>query len=120
MRERSGPIRIGRAPSAPSDHPAVWLAAELIRLESERDELTRAMLDGCPADLVERAEYDRLRREREERRDAVEERLGEVRAALASLEEGTYGRCDRCGRAIGAERLAVLPLTLRCVRHASE
>jgi RNA polymerase-binding transcription factor len=34
---------------------------------------------------------------------------GEVIRALAKLEEGTYGRCDRCGGAIPADRLDVLP-----------
>lgn len=36
-------------------------------------------------------------------------------AALHRLAAGTYGRCEACGRAIGAERLAANPITQRCV-----
>jgi DnaK suppressor protein len=48
--------------------------------------------------------------------------LQDVDRALAKLAEGTYGRCDACGRSIGAERLEAVPWTARCVecsaRHA--
>ncbi len=51
--------------------------------------------------------------------------LGEARAQLAALDDavtrldaGTYGRCERCGDAIGAERLAALPGTRHCVACA--
>jgi DnaK suppressor protein len=39
----------------------------------------------------------------------------EVRRALAKLDEGNYGCCDRCGGAIGAERLEALPWAAECV-----
>lgn len=45
----------------------------------------------------------------------AEERLGEVAGALARLEQGTYGRCARCGRPIAAERLEVRPTATTCV-----
>lgn len=48
--------------------------------------------------------------------------LEEARARLAALDDaalrvaaGTYGVCEQCGAAIGAERLAVVPDTRRCV-----
>ena len=41
--------------------------------------------------------------------------LGDVGRAMAKLEEGTYGRCDRCGRAIPEERLAAIPWAASCV-----
>ena len=41
-----------------------------------------------------------------------------VRAILAKLEEGSYGRCDVCGDPIGEERLEVLPWAVLCVRDA--
>jgi DnaK suppressor protein len=44
----------------------------------------------------------------------LEDRLAETRRALEKLEEGTYGRCDRCGRAIGAARLAARPESVLC------
>lgn len=42
-------------------------------------------------------------------------RIAELEAAAARLSAGTYGRCHRCGRPIGAERLAALPSTRLCV-----
>ncbi|MCL8207578.1 MAG: TraR/DksA C4-type zinc finger protein [Actinomycetia bacterium] len=44
----------------------------------------------------------------------LESRLHEARRALAKLEAGTYGRCDRCGRPIEAGRLAVRPESVLC------
>jgi RNA polymerase-binding transcription factor DksA len=48
--------------------------------------------------------------------------LDEARARLAALDDasarvtaGTYGVCEQCGGEIGAERLAALPDTRRCV-----
>ncbi len=39
-------------------------------------------------------------------------------AARDRLAEGTYRRCEGCGREIPAERLAALPATRRCVTCA--
>ena len=50
---------------------------------------------------------------------AARARVVALDEALARLEEGTYGVCLRCGRDIGAERLAALPATRRCVACAS-
>lgn len=41
--------------------------------------------------------------------------ISAVDRALEKLEDGTYGICDRCGGAIGKERLAVLPAVSVCV-----
>ena len=42
--------------------------------------------------------------------------LADVDRALAKLDEGTYGECDRCGLPIGNERMEVVPWAVRCVR----
>jgi DnaK suppressor protein len=41
--------------------------------------------------------------------------LADVERALAKLAEGTYGRCDTCGRSIPQERLDAVPWTALCV-----
>jgi DnaK suppressor protein len=41
--------------------------------------------------------------------------LVETEAALARLDDGTYGRCADCSRGIGAERLEILPAAQYCV-----
>ncbi|PZR52962.1 TraR/DksA family transcriptional regulator [Xylanimonas oleitrophica] len=40
-------------------------------------------------------------------------------AALARVADGTYGRCEVCGRAIPEARLEVRPGATRCVEHAA-
>ncbi len=45
--------------------------------------------------------------------------LAEVERALGKLETGTYGLCDRCGNAIPAARLEILPQTNLCLRCKS-
>ena len=47
------------------------------------------------------------------------ERLAEIEAALGRLDDGSYGRCERCGQPIGAERLVARPSASACVRCAA-
>jgi DnaK suppressor protein len=55
---------------------------------------------------------------------AVHERLQRTRAdverALAKLDEGSYGQCDVCGRAIPEGRLEALPWAVLCVEDAGK
>lgn len=46
------------------------------------------------------------------------ERLREVEAALRRMDEGRYGRCERCGLPIPIERLQVMPWTRYCLACA--
>lgn len=41
--------------------------------------------------------------------------LDELAAAERLIDAGTYGVCEKCGRAIGAERLEALPAARRCI-----
>ncbi|KRD43115.1 DNA-binding protein [Cellulomonas sp. Root930] len=56
----------------------------------------------------ERAQVDALAR------DAAE-RLASVDAALARLDDGTYGTCSVCGQPIAAARLEARPTATTCV-----
>ena len=47
------------------------------------------------------------------------ERLADIEAALARMDEGTYGTCAQCGRPIPEARLEARPLSVRCVDCAS-
>lgn len=42
--------------------------------------------------------------------------VASVQAALHRIHDGSYGRCDDCGREIGRERLLAQPSAERCVR----
>jgi len=50
--------------------------------------------------------------------ERAEAELEDVDRALARLEDGSYGICEACGGPIGDERLARVPVTRRCARHA--
>jgi RNA polymerase-binding protein DksA len=41
--------------------------------------------------------------------------LAEIEAALARIDDGTYGFCERCGKPIGEERLDALPWATLCI-----
>ena len=41
--------------------------------------------------------------------------IEDIDRALAKLDDGSYGRCDVCGKEIGAARLEALPAASRCV-----
>jgi DnaK suppressor protein len=41
--------------------------------------------------------------------------LDEIEAASIRLESGTFGLCERCGRAIGLARLRAMPAARYCV-----
>ncbi len=47
--------------------------------------------------------------------DALKTQLEGVDAALARIEEGTYGSCASCGNDIGADRLEFRPSSIYCV-----
>ena len=44
--------------------------------------------------------------------------LAQVADALKRIDDGTYGRCSVCGRAIRPERLKAIPYTTLCLRDA--
>lgn len=52
--------------------------------------------------------------------NAIASTLADVDRAIAKLDEGTYGICDRCGEPIPAERLEAIPSAVLCVRCAAK
>jgi DnaK suppressor protein len=94
--------------------------ARLARLRSDHGGIVAASRDSNADDehdpegatiAFERSQVDALVKQ------AVTH-LAEVDAALERLQDGTYGRCERCGAAIPPERLEVRPVARRCVRCA--
>ncbi len=47
--------------------------------------------------------------------EELQSRRSEVTAALERLDDGTYGKCERCGQEIPLERLEALPTARLCV-----
>lgn len=46
----------------------------------------------------------------------MEDTLREIDSALHKLDEGTYGKCARCGKPIAPERLEALPYAELCIQ----
>lgn len=108
----------------PDDKDLVRLRAEL---DHQRDDLRREIDDhGADPDTDEVAFEadagfsDRSHSTEERSRvisvvRALRSNLHDVERALAKLDAGTYGTCERCGKQIGAERLDAIPWALLCI-----
>jgi RNA polymerase-binding transcription factor DksA len=48
----------------------------------------------------------------------LQDQLDDVEAALSKLDDGTYGQCEKCQKAIGDARLEAMPATRFCIDHA--
>ncbi len=96
--------------------------ARLARLRTDHADIVAASA-GSNADdehdpegstiAFERQQVDALVRQ-------AEHRLAEIDAAVSRLAGASYGSCERCGRPIAAERLAVRPSARSCVPCAGE
>ncbi|MDH4112788.1 MAG: TraR/DksA family transcriptional regulator [Actinomycetota bacterium] len=51
---------------------------------------------------------------------ALRSNLRDVERALAKMDAGTYGRCERCGGPVGEERLDALPWAMLCIDCKNE
>lgn len=90
------------------------LATLQVRMQSVRRDLTREHSD----DSAEQAQE----RENDEVIDAIGNETARsvhlIRAALDRMEDGSYGKCERCGQDIGHKRLQVVPEASHCVNCA--
>lgn len=95
--------------------------ARLATLTGDFDALVEAS-EGSNADdehdpegatiAFERSQVDALARQ-------AREHLREIDAALARLDAGVYGTCERCGRSISAGRLEARPTARTCIDCAA-
>lgn len=80
------------------------------RLEHERD--SRLAQLGAIEEEAGRPGADDVARSQ---KASIERVLKEIDAAFERLENGGYGDCVRCGKAIPIERLEILPYARACV-----
>jgi DnaK suppressor protein len=131
------------AKPAPSAPPAAddTDAQQLLRTESEQAELRAALKERLDELIEEQQRYtDSIALAQRERLSdtagddqidsgsktvehehevavagAISERIRQVSHALERLDEGGYGFCEKCGKAIPAARLAAFPSATLCV-----
>jgi RNA polymerase-binding transcription factor DksA len=90
-----------------------------VRTESEQDTLSESTQTQHPADIG----TETFNRERDlSVLESVEAELSDVEHALRRIDEGTYGRCEACGRPIGDDRLEAVPAARFCLddQHLAE
>jgi len=80
-------------------------------LEDELGEIA-AGNDNHLGDLAT-ATYDRELDEGLE--EGAQQTLAQIDRALAKIDDGTYGTCERCGKPIGQERLDARPWATLCI-----
>jgi DnaK suppressor protein len=47
--------------------------------------------------------------------EGAQQTLSQIDHAIAKLDDGTFGTCERCGKAIGEERLLARPWATLCI-----
>lgn len=62
-------------------------------------------------DISEQIDHQRVDAIRSE----LQKNLNETKRALAKIEKGEYGFCEKCGKLIDTSRLEVNPLALYCI-----
>ena len=72
-------------------------------------------LSGSDEHLADVASETEIREEELSLLSTVDAELVAVETALARVDDGAYGRCERCGRLIGDERLVAMPAARYCI-----
>ncbi len=98
-------VTLARLASLTGDHDAMVAASLDTNADDEHDP------EGATI-AFERSQIGSLVRQ-------VRHHLAEVEAALARVDAGTYGACERCGSGIGDARLEALPAARLCIGCAS-
>ncbi len=95
------------------------------QLETKKAELV-ARVDKIKADIARGLEADSKEQagqlENREVLDAIANEataeIDDIRAALARMEDGSYGVCSSCGEVIDERRLAARPYAVDCINCA--
>ncbi|MCG8598867.1 MAG: TraR/DksA C4-type zinc finger protein [Verrucomicrobiales bacterium] len=92
---------------------------EKVRSESEESgEEREAIAPDVAIGRLSRLDAMQMQEVAKEAERRREERISLLEFALEQLDEGTYGRCTRCGEDIDFERLKVTPEATICAQCA--
>jgi len=114
------------ASDAPTSGPV--LADYRVILEDERDSLARQLAElgygdagtlSYDSNFADTSQVTAERGEAEALAGELKEALADVQAALQRVEDGTYGRCSKCGLPIAEARLEAMPAAQFCIKCAS-
>ncbi|MCF6743187.1 conjugal transfer protein TraR [Blastococcus sp. KM273128] len=89
--------------AAPADRFRLLLEGQRAEAVQQREEALVECATSVPDPVAQRRSAD------------LQRTIEEIDAALARIDEGTYGRCTGCGTAIPEERLELRPFARTCV-----
>jgi DnaK suppressor protein len=111
-----------------SDAPADMDTDYRALLEAERKDLRAQLAElgfgeagglNYDPNFADTSQVTAERGEAEALAGQLRDALADVEAAITRLEDGTYGRCLRCGQPIAPARLEAKPAARRCIACAS-
>jgi RNA polymerase-binding transcription factor DksA len=88
------------------EHIRTLLAGQRALCIRQREEALAECAQSLPDPVAQRRAAD------------LQSTIGEIDAALARIDAGTYGACVHCGAAIPVERLQMRPFAAACVACA--
>ena len=98
---------------------AAKLTARLAELADRSEEIEEDLRGALDADFSEQAVDLADDEALEGVDDVLRAEAAQIRAALARIDNGTYGTCANCGAEIGAKRLEAQPVATRCIKCAA-
>jgi DnaK suppressor protein len=123
--KKASPARAAKFDKGEIDEIRRRLEAERGELEERIEEIEANVFEKTQSDLTGEAGFDEdfadagtatFDRERElSIQNNVRDLVGQIDRAIARIDDGTYGTCERCGRPIDAPRLKALPHALLCM-----
>jgi DnaK suppressor protein len=90
----------------------------LLQDAAESQDEIKAILEQQESEFEESAQKDRITRLISRLKERDRQKIRKIDAALNSMAAGNYGKCQKCGREIGIDRLRVLPVTTLCINCA--
>jgi RNA polymerase-binding protein DksA len=96
-------------------HIAEALRARLEQLTKRVERLEEDLRQPLDPDFAEQATGMEANEANEALEGASWAEIAQIRAALARIEEGSYGICVSCGEDIAPARLEALPFAQQCI-----
>jgi DnaK suppressor protein len=116
-------------PGYPVDMPRNALTDARQALTEERESLRHQLADlgfgdargpDYDQNFADSSQVTAERGENEAVAGKLKATLDDVEAALAKIDNGTYGTCEKCGNAIAPARLEAMPAARTCIECASK
>ena len=102
------------------DNLANALRARLAELTERSERIEGELRAPLDADFSEQANQLEDEDALEGIDDVLIAEITSIRAALARIDDGSYGSCAECGEEIALKRLEAIPTATQCIACASE